>query len=144
MLSSDLLFFDIGGGEIILIMLVALLLFGGEKLPELARGLGKGIRDFKDASEGVKREIANQIDSYESKKETTEKPAESPVVHEEPVATVAPAPVVDNHVPNTIPAGEAHVATDHTDFAEHAIDQKRADDHHTEAAHTTTGGQTNA
>jgi TatA/E family protein of Tat protein translocase len=47
MFSSDLLFFDIGGGEIILIMLVALLLFGGEKLPELARGLGKGIRDFK-------------------------------------------------------------------------------------------------
>jgi len=68
MLSSVLGFFDIGGGEIILIMLVALLLFGGEKLPELARGLGKGIRDFKDASEGVKREITNQIDNFEAKK----------------------------------------------------------------------------
>jgi len=142
MLSSDLLFFDIGGGEIILIMLVALLLFGGEKLPELARGLGKGIRDFKDASEGVKREIANQIDNFESKKETTaETPAETPVTHDEPVATT---PVADNHVPNTIPAGEMHVATDHTDFAEHAIDEKRADDHHVEPTHTAAGGQTNA
>jgi len=68
MLGFVLLFFDIGGGEIILILIVALILFGGDKLPELARGLGKGIRDFKDASEGVKREITNQIDSFEAKK----------------------------------------------------------------------------
>ena len=51
-----------------LILGVALLLFGGDKLPGLAKGLGKGIRDFKDASEGVKREINNQIDNFESKK----------------------------------------------------------------------------
>ncbi len=57
MSSSVLLFLNIGGPEMILIIFVALLLFGGEKLPEIARGLGKGIRDFKDASEGVKREI---------------------------------------------------------------------------------------
>ncbi|MEO6632738.1 MAG: twin-arginine translocase TatA/TatE family subunit, partial [Mucilaginibacter sp.] len=50
MFSSALLFLDIGGQELMLIMLVILLLFGGDKLPELARGLGKGIRDFKDAS----------------------------------------------------------------------------------------------
>ena len=46
-----------------LILAVVLLLFGGKKLPELARGLGKGIRDFKDASEGVKREIHRNINS---------------------------------------------------------------------------------
>jgi sec-independent protein translocase protein TatA len=68
MFSSVLLFLNIGGGEMILIVFVALLLFGGEKLPEIARGLGKGIRDFKDASDGVKREIANQINSYDDKK----------------------------------------------------------------------------
>jgi len=68
MFSSVLLFFDVGGGEILFIMMVALLLFGGDKLPGLARGLGKGIRDFKDASEGVKREINNQIDNFETKK----------------------------------------------------------------------------
>src|ERR1700744_5865737 len=68
MLCSVLLFFEFGPGEIMFICLVALLLFGGDKLPELARGLGKGIRDFKDASEGVKREITNQIDTFEAKK----------------------------------------------------------------------------
>ncbi|WP_428328659.1 Sec-independent protein translocase subunit TatA/TatB [Mucilaginibacter sp.] len=67
--SSVLLFLNIGSSEMVLIVFVALLLFGGEKLPEIARGLGKGIRDFKDASEGVKREINNQINSYEEKRE---------------------------------------------------------------------------
>ncbi|CAM3953887.1 twin-arginine translocase TatA/TatE family subunit [Mucilaginibacter galii] len=67
MLSSVLLFLNIGSSEMILILFVALLLFGGNKLPELARGLGKGIRDFKDASEGVKREIHNQINNYDEK-----------------------------------------------------------------------------
>jgi sec-independent protein translocase protein TatA len=56
-------FLNMGGGEIMLILVVVLLLFGGKKLPELARGLGKGIRDFKDASEGVKREIHRNINS---------------------------------------------------------------------------------
>ncbi|HEY2582002.1 MAG TPA: twin-arginine translocase TatA/TatE family subunit [Mucilaginibacter sp.] len=69
--SSVLLFLNIGSSEMILIVFVALLLFGGEKLPEIARGLGKGIRDFKDASEGVKREINNQINSYEEKRTET-------------------------------------------------------------------------
>ena len=55
-------------GDMILILFVALILFGGDKLPEIARGLGKGIRDFKDATEGVKREINNQINSYEEKR----------------------------------------------------------------------------
>jgi sec-independent protein translocase protein TatA len=71
MFSSTLLFFEFGAGEIMFIMLVALLLFGGDKLPQLARGLGKGLRDFKDASEGIKREISNQIDNYETKKAET-------------------------------------------------------------------------
>lgn len=58
-------FLNMGGSEIMLIMLVVLLLFGGKKLPELARGLGKGIRDFKDASEGVKREIHRNINAVD-------------------------------------------------------------------------------
>lgn len=52
-----LLFLNIGTPELLLILLAALLLFGGDKLPEVAKGLGKGIREFKDASENVKREI---------------------------------------------------------------------------------------
>ena len=61
--SSILLFMNIGGPEMILIFLVVLLLFGGKKLPELARGLGKGLREFKDASDGIKREIHNNINA---------------------------------------------------------------------------------
>lgn len=46
-----------GGSEWIVIILVVLLLFGGKKIPELMRGLGKGIREFKDAKDNVKSEI---------------------------------------------------------------------------------------
>jgi sec-independent protein translocase protein TatA len=49
------------GGHIILIALVVLLLFGGKKIHELMRGLGKGIREFKDATDNVKREIEDHI-----------------------------------------------------------------------------------
>lgn len=61
--SSIILFLNLGTPEVMLIVFVALLLFGGKKLPELARGLGKGIREFKDASDGVKREIHRNINS---------------------------------------------------------------------------------
>jgi len=62
-------FLNMGGSEIILILGVVLLLFGGKKLPELARGLGKGIREFKDATEGVKREIHRNINDIEHQTE---------------------------------------------------------------------------
>jgi sec-independent protein translocase protein TatA len=127
MYSPVLLFLNIGGPEMILIVFVALLLFGGEKLPEIARGLGKGIRDFKDASEGVKREITNQINSYEDRR-TEEPVVNTPVIdpqHELPAATeehnVATeaevvvhedvhTPVAETHIPNTIPYNENHGA----------------------------------
>lgn len=69
MLSNTLLFLNLGTPEIILIMFAILLLFGGKKLPELARGLGKGIREFKDASSGIKQEIEDSMNNPEPKKE---------------------------------------------------------------------------
>jgi sec-independent protein translocase protein TatA len=48
---------DIGGSEVMLIMVVILIFFGANKIPELARGLGKGIREFKDASTEIRREF---------------------------------------------------------------------------------------
>lgn len=65
MLSTELAFLNIGTSEMMLIVFVALLLFGGKKLPELARGLGRGIREFKDASESIKRDISDQINNFE-------------------------------------------------------------------------------
>jgi len=46
------LLFGLGAQEIIIILIIVLLLFGGKKIPELMRGLGKGIKEFKDASKG--------------------------------------------------------------------------------------------
>ncbi|MBS1946783.1 MAG: twin-arginine translocase TatA/TatE family subunit [Bacteroidetes bacterium] len=50
------------GPHILLIALVVLLLFGGKKIPELMRGLGRGIREFKDAKDNVRREIEDHYD----------------------------------------------------------------------------------
>lgn len=47
--------------HMVLIFLAVLLLFGGKKIPELMRGLGKGIREFNDAKDNVKREIENSV-----------------------------------------------------------------------------------
>jgi sec-independent protein translocase protein TatA len=109
MYSFVLLFFsNLFSSDMIIILVVALFLFGGEKLPEIARGLGKGIRDFKDASESVKREINNQINSYEEKKteEGLNKQAEA-VQNQLPGNTETSAefrPPVEN----TIPVNENH------------------------------------
>jgi len=50
-----------GGWELVIIVLVVVLLFGAKKIPELAKGLGKGIREFKDASKEIKDEIEEGI-----------------------------------------------------------------------------------
>lgn len=56
-----------GGSEWILIILLALLLFGGRKIPELMRGLGRGIREFNDAKNNVKTEIEEGMKEKEKK-----------------------------------------------------------------------------
>lgn len=48
---------NIGAGEIIIVALVILLLFGGKKIPELMKGLGKGVRSFKDGINDIEKEI---------------------------------------------------------------------------------------
>ena len=54
-----LLFLNLGGGEIFVILLVVLLFFGSKRIPELAKGLGKGMREFKDAMSGIENEVKN-------------------------------------------------------------------------------------
>ena len=50
-----------GGAEWMWIILAIIILFGGRKIPELAKGIGKGIREFNDAKDGVKNEIENEM-----------------------------------------------------------------------------------
>lgn len=50
---------NLGTGEIIIIALVVLLLFGGKKIPELMRGLGKGVKSFKDGMKDIEKEITD-------------------------------------------------------------------------------------
>ena len=52
---------NLGGPEIFLIVLFVLIFFGAKKIPELARGLGKGIREFKDATKEIKTEIEDSV-----------------------------------------------------------------------------------
>ena len=62
-----------GGWEMVVIAIVILLLFGAKKLPELARGLGQGIREFKGAVDGVKDEINDAKDKVETDNDLNQK-----------------------------------------------------------------------
>lgn len=67
-----LLFGNLGTGEIIVIALVILLLFGGRKIPELMKGLGKGVRSFKQGMSEIQDEIAKDP-AHETNKQEEEK-----------------------------------------------------------------------
>ncbi|MFR2618930.1 twin-arginine translocase TatA/TatE family subunit [Parabacteroides goldsteinii] len=55
---SELLFLgNLGTGEIVIIAIVVLLLFGGKKIPELMKGIGKGVKNFKDGVKGLEDDI---------------------------------------------------------------------------------------
>ncbi len=59
-MMNHLLFFgNLGAGEIVVIALIVLLLFGGRKIPELMNGLGKGVRSFKEGMNNIEKEIEN-------------------------------------------------------------------------------------
>lgn len=75
--------FGLGFGELILILLIALIFIGPKKLPELAKGLGKGIRDFQNAAKGMSDELQETINSEPKKvadasqQKESEKPQDS-------------------------------------------------------------------
>lgn len=62
------LIWNIGGPEVLFILFIILLLFGARKIPELARGLGKGIREFKDATREVQDQLEEGVRDDESRK----------------------------------------------------------------------------
>ena len=60
----------LGTQEIIIILVIVLLLFGGRKIPELMRGLGRGVREFNDAKNNVRKEIEDNVNNVNSANET--------------------------------------------------------------------------
>ena len=75
MLDSILLLFNLGTGEIIVIVLVILLLFGGKKIPELMQGVGKGVKSFKQGLNEVEDEIKKASDD-DTKGKSASNPAD--------------------------------------------------------------------
>jgi sec-independent protein translocase protein TatA len=61
MQASFLFLGSIGTTEILMILFIVLLLFGAKKIPELAKGLGRGIREFKDATKEIKKNIEEEV-----------------------------------------------------------------------------------
>jgi sec-independent protein translocase protein TatA len=84
-LDPMLALFSMGGTEIILILAGVLLLFGGKKLPELAKGLGQGIREFKKATKAVTDEVQNAAEEKPAQKFLTNSPSQ-------PAQTVSQSP----------------------------------------------------
>ena len=64
------MFGNIGGSELFLILLVILVFFGAKKLPELAKGLGQGIREFRKAAKDVQEEVDKEVKKLDEKKDT--------------------------------------------------------------------------
>jgi sec-independent protein translocase protein TatA len=65
-LLNTLLIFGMGTSEIIVVALILLLLFGGKKIPELMRGLGRGVKEFNNAKDGISNEIRNGMNEEKS------------------------------------------------------------------------------
>jgi len=58
---------NMGGGSVVLIILVIVLLFGAKRIPELARGLGRGIREFKDATKEIQDDLEEGLKEKKKK-----------------------------------------------------------------------------
>ncbi len=61
-MNNLLIFGNIGATEVVLIALVVLLLFGGKKIPELMKGLGKGVKSFKEGMNDIEKDINENTD----------------------------------------------------------------------------------
>jgi sec-independent protein translocase protein TatA len=67
---NAILFLGLSGNEMIVVLVIVLLLFGGKKIPELMRGLGRGVREFNDAKNNVSSEIRKGMEEDPNKSKT--------------------------------------------------------------------------
>ena len=104
MVCAPLAFIDgLGGPEMMLVFVIILVLFGGQKLPEFARGLGKTMREFKKAASGVEEEFKRALDEDERKKTSDSNP-----IHASTPALNAPADGSDPYDPHAYEHQDDH------------------------------------
>lgn len=103
MLSSTLLFMS--APDITIILVVALVFFGGKKLPELARGLGQGIKEFKDATSGEKTDAQPPVNQTPPPPPAAPAP---PVYQAPPVQQAPPAAEHRSDLPDYTPINQTH------------------------------------
>ncbi|MCD4680572.1 MAG: twin-arginine translocase TatA/TatE family subunit [Bacteroidales bacterium] len=72
MILSQLLFFNMSGGEIVIIILAIVLVFGPKKVPELARNIGKTLNQLRNATEDIKKDIIEEVNKIEEKPKAEE------------------------------------------------------------------------
>jgi len=98
-MTSSLAFIEgIGGPELLMIMFIILLLFGANRLPELARGIGKSVREFKKAASGVENEVRRAMEEPEEpapKKLPPQPPPAGAIQQGEPEKPVPPPDAAD-------------------------------------------------
>jgi TatA/E family protein of Tat protein translocase len=99
LVHAPLLFLEsLGTGEVMLIVFVIIVFFGGKKIPEMARVLGKGMREFKAAANNIQDEIQKSVTEIERNVNIEhafqDEPAKPPVLVEDPQA-----PVIPQHTP---------------------------------------------
>lgn len=78
-MNTMLAVFGLGGWEVVLILAVVLILFGAKKLPELAKGLGHGIREFKKASSEITSELQRAGEEDSSQRQAPYRPPEKTI-----------------------------------------------------------------
>ena len=93
------------GGDMVIVLLIVLILFGAKKLPELARGAGQAIREFNKAKDEFEREITKPVDEVKVQQAQGSLPQAAPIAAA-PIAA-APAPVSEPQVPQTAPATQS-------------------------------------
>ena len=94
-MNAMLAVFGLGGGELVVVVVAVLILFGAKRIPEFAKGLGQGIKEFKKASSDVTNEFHNAMNV-----ESTPAPPPAPAPKALPVVEIAPASA---NPPSTVP-----------------------------------------